>query len=237
MMRRCSVAPLSSSRRLSSLASSAGTPAHIAPQPASAAHVAAGTMAFIMAERGTAAALAAFGSEMPASVVALCALGSLAAVPAAGAPLQLALPWSCCGLAPSGAAVAHGARISLSSGCGATRERHADSPCTLLHGWRGRHMRRHRPRCCRTCADDGASVGSAVRRVYLSVDSTQRSEPWRRGHHGIVQAAATVRRRLRGGRSHSRVRQPHVRLLRRRGSGASGAHSGFSCLRRSGVGC
>ena len=69
----------------------AGTPAHIAPQPASAAHVAAGTMAFIMAERGTAAALAAFDSGMPASVVALCALGTLAAVPAAGAPLQLAL--------------------------------------------------------------------------------------------------------------------------------------------------
>ena len=62
-----------------------------APQPASAAHVAAGTMAFIMAERGTAAALAAFDSEMPASVVALCALGTLAAVPAAGAPLQHAL--------------------------------------------------------------------------------------------------------------------------------------------------
>ena len=48
-------------------------------------------MAFIMAERGTAAALAAFDSGMPASVVALCALGTLAAVPAAGAPLQLAL--------------------------------------------------------------------------------------------------------------------------------------------------
>lgn len=60
-------------------------------QPASAAHVAAGTMAFIMAERGVAAALAAFDSEMPASVVALCALGTLAAVPAAGAPLQHAL--------------------------------------------------------------------------------------------------------------------------------------------------
>ena len=94
-------------------------------------------------------------------------------------------------------------------------------------------MRRHRPRCCRICADDGASVGSAVRRVrgcgrdrvYLSVDSTQSSEPWRRGHRGIVLAATTVRRRLHGGRSCSRVRQPHVCLPRRRGSGASGAHS------------
>lgn len=198
--------------------------------------IAAGTMAFIMAERGVAAALAAFDSEMPASsgrTVRARNIGGGARCWCSAT----ACPWFGCGLAPSGAAVAHGARISLSSGCGATRERRPDSPCTLLHGWRGRHMRRHRPRRCRDCADDGASVGSAVRRVYLSVDSTQRSEPWRRGHLGIVLAAATVRRHLRGCRSRSRVRQPHVCLLRRRGSGASGAHSGFSCLRMSGVGC
>ena len=54
-------------------------------------HVIGGTVAFIAAERGTAAALAACDIKLPASVAALVALGACVSVPALGAPLQLAL--------------------------------------------------------------------------------------------------------------------------------------------------